>query len=99
MTATKASKKLKYVVVRTYSAGVHIGELAARKGKEITLRNARRIWSWGGALSLSEVSQKGITGGKVSCVVGEITITEAIEVITCSRAAETALRAFPECKQ
>jgi len=98
MAVKTTSKKLKYVVVRTYSAGVHIGELAVRKGKEATLKNARRIWSWTGALSLSEISQKGITGGKVSCVVGEITLTEAIEVITCNRAAETALRAFPEWK-
>ena len=99
MAAKKASKKLKYVVVRTYSAGVHIGELAARKGKEVTLRNARRIWSWSGALSLSEISQRGITDGKVSCPVAQIELTEAIEIISTSRAAETALRAFPEWKQ
>lgn len=90
---------LKYVVVRTYSAGVHIGELAVRKGKEVTLHNARRLWSWSGALSLSEVSQNGISGGKVSCPVPSIDLTEAIEIIPCSEVAEAALRAFPVWQQ
>jgi len=31
----KATKR-KYVVVRTYSAGVHAGELVSRDGKEVT---------------------------------------------------------------
>ena len=91
--------KRKYVVVRTYSAGVHVGELAVRKAKEVTLLHARRIWSWIGALSLSEISQRSITGGKVSCEVPEITLTEAIEIIPCSKSAESSLRKFPEWQQ
>jgi len=35
-----------YVVVRTYSAGVHVGVLQAASGKEVRLSEARRIWSW-----------------------------------------------------
>lgn len=89
----------KYVVVRTYSAGVHAGELAAHEDRQVTLHNARRIWSWSGALSLSEISQRGISGGKMSCTVGELILTEAIEIITCSKAGEAALRGFPEWKQ
>ena len=44
----------KYVVVRTYSAGVHIGVLRERAGKEVVLGDARRLWSWSGALTLNE---------------------------------------------
>ena len=49
------TKKLPYVVVRTYSAGVHVGELKSRKGKEVVLINARRLWKWCGAFTLSEL--------------------------------------------
>jgi len=73
--------KSKLVVVRTYSAGVHCGTLVKREGQEVTLKDARRIWSWQGALSLHEVSQRGITGGKISVAVPEILLTQAIEVI------------------
>ena len=75
------------VVVRTYSAGVHVGELASRKGQEVVLRNARRIWSWSGALSLHEVASRGIAGGKVSVAVPEILLLQAIEVIRAEKVA------------
>jgi hypothetical protein len=44
----------KYVIVRTYSAGVHFGRLVARRGKEVDLADARRIWFWKGANTLNE---------------------------------------------
>lgn len=47
-------KKEKQVLVRTYSAGVHFGVLVKREGQEVHLKNARRLWSWSGAFSLSE---------------------------------------------
>ena len=50
------SKGLPYVLVRTYSAGVHAGYLSERKGKEVKLIKARRIWYWDGAASLSPAS-------------------------------------------
>lgn len=87
-----ATKK-KYVVIRTYSAGVHVGELAGRKGKEVKLTNARRIWSWKGANSLHEIALRGVgSGSKVSDTVPEIELTEAIEVIACAPAGEESLR-------
>ncbi len=89
-----AEQKTKYVVVRTYSAGVHVGELVDRKEKEVTLANARRIWSWKGPQTLSDIAVSGVgPGSKVSAVVPEITLTEAIEVITCAEAGEASLRA------
>ncbi len=83
-----------YVVVRTYSAGVHVGELASRNGREVVLRNARRIWKWEGANTLNEIANKGVgTGSKVSEPVSEITLTEAIEIIPATDAAAANLRA------
>lgn len=83
----------KYVVVRTYSAGVHVGVLASQSGKEVMLSDARRIWSWSGAFTLSEISQSGVSGeSRLSVAVPQIALTEAIEIIPCAQAAETNLR-------
>jgi len=71
------------VLVRTYSAGVHIGELKSREGKEVVLVNARRIWRWSGANTCSELALRGCDtkSSRVSQAVPEITLTEAIEII------------------
>lgn len=72
-----------FVLVRTFSAGVHFGTLEEMEGQIITLSNARRLWSWQGALSLSEIAMKGIDikNSKVSVPVDEIVLTQAIEII------------------
>ena len=81
------------VIVRTYSAGVHFGVLAAQNGTEVRLTDARRIWYWEGAFTLSAVSQKGVSGkSKLSIAVPEILLTEAIEIIPCSTEAAAILR-------
>ena len=78
-------KTPQYVVVRTYSAGVHVGELVESAGKEVQLANARRIWNWQKRFTLHEVATAGVgEGSKVSVAVPGILLTEAIEVITCS---------------
>lgn len=86
--------KMPYVVVRTYSAGVHVGELADRRAKEVDLINARRIWRWNGANTLHEIANHGVDAksSKVSEPVEGITLTEAIEIITCTAEGEKALR-------
>lgn len=73
----------KYVIVRTYSAGVHMGVLAEQNGTEVRLLNARRLWKWAGAFTLNEVSQKGIDFGnsRLSESVPEIFLTQAIEIL------------------
>lgn len=85
----------KDVIVRTYSAGVHFGTLASRDGKEVTLHNARRIWYWEGAFTLSAIAQNGVAeASKLSVAVPEILLTEAIEIIPCTEAASANLRAL-----
>ncbi len=94
-----APKKLPYVVVRTYSAGVHVGELKSRKGKEVVLVNTRRLWKWCGAFTLSEVAIEGIKeGSKPSIAIPQIILTEAIEIVKTSSVAEKILREFPACR-
>lgn len=73
------------VMVRTYSAGVHFGELVSREGKEVVLKNAHRVFYWTNACSLSQLaiqgSQNKNTENKISMAVPEIFLTEAIEII------------------
>lgn len=79
-----------YVIVRTYSAGVFAGNLKSREGKEVILNNARRLWYWDGAASLSQLAMEGVSkpdNCKFPCEVDEIVLTEAIEIIKCTQKA------------
>lgn len=80
-----------YVMVRTYSAGVFAGYLKNRKGKEVELLDARRIWYWAGAASLSELATNGTSEPdkcKFPIAVKSIVLTEAIEIIPITEAAK-----------
>lgn len=80
------------VLVRTYSAGVHFGDLVRREGREVELANARRIWHWEGANTLNEIATAGVgKGSRVSVPVPSVILTEAIEIIECSAAGAAAL--------
>lgn len=80
------------VIIRTYSAGVHFGTLVSAEGKEVCLKNARRIWSWEGAFTLNAVAMEGVKSAKMPMPVTEIYLTEAIEIIPCSEKAAEQLR-------
>jgi hypothetical protein len=72
----------KFVIVRTYSAGIHAGVLLAQEGKQVTLGGARRIWRWYGANTLNEISLRGCeSSSRISEPVAELILTEAIEII------------------
>jgi hypothetical protein len=74
-----------FVLVRTFSAGVHMGTLKECSGTAVLLENARRLWRWRGANTLNEVSQKGVgAGSRISEPVPLILLTQAVEVIPCS---------------
>lgn len=85
----------RHVVVRTYSAGVHIGELVSRDGTAVQLKSARRLWYWKGAFTLNEVANAGVkTGSKLSSPVELVELTEAIEIIPTTEDARKILTDF-----
>lgn len=88
----------KYCMVRTYSAGVFAGTLVKREGKEALLTNARRIWYWSGAASLSQLAVDGTSDPK-NCkfpvAVSEVLLTEVIEIIRISDKAKKSIEAVP----
>ena len=88
----------KYVIIRANGAGVFAGTLTEKNGNEVTLTNARRLWYWSGAASLSQLSQEGVSDPrncKFPCPVSEITILNVIEIIPTT---ETAQKSIEEVK-
>ena len=93
---------MEYCMVRTYSAGVFAGYLERRDGKEVTLRNARRIWYWDGAASLSELATRGTSkpsNCKFPCEVDAVLLTEVIEIIPITAAAKESIQGVPEWRK
>jgi len=87
-----------YVIARTYSAGVFAGTLKSRKGKEAVIGNARRIWYWAGAASLSQLSVDGTNKPeecKFPVAVPEVVLTEVIELLPVSKKAKKSIESVP----
>jgi len=83
-------------LIRTYSAGVHIGDVVQVNGMEVLLHNALRLWKWeGGGLSLSAVAHDGIKGGRLNRT-GEVYLTNVIEIIPTTPEAEVTYVKFIE---
>ena len=92
----------KYCMVRTYSAGVFAGTIQSRDGREAVLTDARRIWYWRGAASLSQLAQSGTTKPndcKFPEPVSEVLLTEVIEIIQITDAARATIDSVPVWKK
>lgn len=83
--------KEEFVIVRTRNAGVHCGTLQGEPdGTQIILTDARRVWRWRGANSLSELANNGcaMEFSRISEPVSKIRIPDYIEVLTCTNEAK-----------
>ena len=95
--ATKRNN-MKYVIVRTYTAGVFAGFLESRSGQEIIMRDARRIWSWKGAASLSQLAMEGTAcpeACKFPIACDKIELLQAIEILDCTEKAKQSIESVP----
>ena len=91
-------KKSKYVIVRTYSAGVFAGTIEIRKGQEAVMTNARRLWYWDGAASLSQLAMEGVKkpeNYKFPCEVARVVLLQVIEILDTTEAAEKSIKGVP----
>lgn len=87
-----------YVIARTYSAGVFAGTVESRDGKEIVLTEARRLWYWEGAASLSQLAVNGTSnprGCKFPTPVPRVTLTECIEILDTTAEARASIESVP----
>jgi hypothetical protein len=85
----------KYVIVRSDSAGVFAGTLKTRNGSEVVLSDARRIWYWDGAATLSQLAMDGTAkpeNCKFPMAVDEVLIINAVEIIPCRARAEKSIK-------
>lgn len=92
---------LPYVIIRTYSAGVHMGYLKAKEstlaGMEVELINTRRLYKWAGALTISELAAIGTTnpsGCQFTMEIPSITLV-AIEIVPVTETAFNSLTNVP----
>ncbi len=93
--------KKPYVIIRTYSAGCFAGNLESRKGQEAVLLNARRLWKWAGAASLSQLAVDGTSNPAECKFPAETTrheVMQAIEVIHTTKKAEASIKSVPVWK-
>lgn len=89
---------MKYVIVRTYSAGVFAGDMESRNGQEVVLKNARRLWYWSGAASLSQLAMEGTKDPqkcKFPCEVDTVTLLQVIEILDVTTEAKKSIKAVP----
>ena len=90
----------KKVIIRGYRSGVEFGTLVAHNGREVTLHDARRIWTWAGAASLSQLAMDGTSKPddcRFSVKVNSITILDAMEIIPCTDKAIESIEGVKYC--
>ncbi len=89
-------------IVRSNGAGVFFGEVKEMDGDTAVMRNARRLWHWSGASSLSELAQHGTAnpdGCKFPCAVDEVMVFNVIEVLSVTEKAGKSIDSVIEWKQ
>ena len=90
----KEKQSTGYSMVRTYSAGVFYGKVESLEGQHAVVKDARRVYSWAGASTLSELATHGTAnpdGCKFPCAVDEVTLTQVIEIIPMTDKAKKSL--------
>lgn len=91
----------KKVIIRGDRSGVEFGELVEQNGSVVTLKNARRLWYWAGAASLSQLAMDGTKRPqdcKFTITVSSITILDAVEIIPCTDKAIKSIEEVDEWK-
>jgi|GEM_PF-794381 len=72
------------VIVRTYSAGVHIGhyniEDWKNDGQTIILKNARRLWRWRGGNTLNEIAVSGVNRDEYTRISKPVPIIKIVPI-------------------
>ena len=82
---------MRFVIVRTYSAGVYFGWLKEEEKDEVILVNARNAWYWSGASSLMQMANDGVKNKsdcKFTQVVEQIKLKGVIAILDCTKVAQ-----------
>ena len=77
----------KHVIVRGDRSGVFFGVMESIKGREVTLKNARKLYFWAGACAVEQLAVDGVANPsecKFTVFVDDILILDAIQILPCS---------------
>lgn len=97
-------KQEKFYIFRTYSAGVFFGNQKSLNGTEVIVTNCRRLWSWAGAASLSQLAIEGTkspNGCKFTMTVTDeegVYLPQLVERIPCTQKAVDSINSVKEWK-
>ena len=93
-----SGKPSDYKIVRTLSAGVFAGYVESRNGQEVVMRQARPIWYWEGAASLSQLATDGTskpTKCKFPVKVDRVELLQAVEILDVTTRAKKSIEEVP----
>lgn len=93
----RIDKEKKYIV-RSVEAGVFFGKIEEKDGNEVTMSNARCLWSWEGAASLNQLASEGAKRPRecrFTMPLESVTILNVCEIIPCTPAAVSNIEEVP----
>jgi hypothetical protein len=97
-------KKDKFYIIRTHSAGVWFGNVKKIDGTIATITNAKRLWAWSGAASLSQLCIEGTKNPdqcKFALTITDdegVYLSQVVEVLPCTDEAVLNIKSVPEWK-
>ena len=89
-------------IVRANGAGVFFGEIVSKDKDTVVMKNARRLWYWEGASSLSELAQYGVArpdACKFPCAVDEVEVFNVLEILSVTEEAGKSIDGVKEWKK
>ena len=92
----------KYCVVRGKYFGVFAGTVEIVDGNRVLLKDARRLWYWDGAASLSQLALEGVKrpeNCKFTVTVQSVLLLDVIEIIPASEEAMRNISEVPVWKR
>jgi UDP-N-acetylglucosamine enolpyruvyl transferase len=92
----------KYVIVRADKAGVFFGKLIAKNDLEVQLTDCRKLYYWSGANAVEQIAMEGVKNiddCKFTIIVDEVTISNYIQIITCTDIAVNNINSVPIWKK
>lgn len=87
-----------YCVIRAAEAGVFAGTIAEMDGNMVVLNDARRLWCWSGAASLSQLAAEGVKNPgqcKFTMPVETLAVFNVIEILPTTITAMTNIKEVP----
>lgn len=93
---------LQYTVIRSRDSGCWAGYLESHDGDQVELVNARRLWYWDGAATLSQLAMEGVKrpkNCKFPMPVAKVTIVGVCEIISATEMARSSIAEVEEWKE